>query len=381
MKALQIANGFFGNKLYINLFNNLYSRGVDINVFSPQRINSNIHYDRNEISFVCNNIYAPEIFKNIDRFFFFKKEKSILEQAKSFYAESIKDFSIIHAHTLFSNGYIAYKLNEEYGIPYIIAIRNTDINVFFKYRVNLRSIGNKILKNAKKIVFLSKKTQQYTFDRFINDDVKEDLYKKVEIIPNGVNEFWINNRIENPKQLNKNKITILYVGEINSNKNVLRTIKVCKDLIEDNYDVRYIVVGKCKNDYHKKALDENFIEYHEFCGKQELINYYKNSDIFVMPSKKETFGIVYAEALTQGLPLIYTRGQGFDGQFDEGFVGYSVDAYNVADIKSAVIKAIDNYDQLARNVISVNAKFNWESISNKYFELYREIIDETNLPY
>lgn len=40
-----------------------------------------------------------------------------------------------------------------------------------------------------------------------------------------------------------------------------------------------------------------------------------------MPSHKETFGLVYAEAMSQGLPIIYTKNQGFDGQFPDGYVG------------------------------------------------------------
>lgn len=44
--------------------------------------------------------------------------------------------------------------------------------------------------------------------------------------------------------------------------------------------------------------------------KTKIIDVYRDSDIFVMPSKFETFGLVYVEALTQGLHLIYTKGQG-----------------------------------------------------------------------
>lgn len=381
MKVLQIANGFFGNKLYINLFNNLYDMNVEINIFSPQRINSKLSIDKNEIKFPKQYIYSPELFTNTDRFFFFKKEKKILNQALNYYKECINDFDVIHAHTLFSNGYIAYKLNEIYNIPYIVAVRNTDINVFFKYRINLRSIGNKILKNAKKIIFLSDVTRKYTFDRFIDKNIKNDLYNKVEIIPNGVNEFWINNRVKIAKILKKDKVTLIYVGEINSNKNVISTIKACKELIKNNFDIKYIVVGRCSNNLYKNILNENFIEYHEFCDKKELINYYRNAHIFVMPSKKETFGIVYAEALTQGLPLIYTKGQGFDGQFEDGFIGYCVDATNISDIKKSILKVIDNYSKLSKNVVDINLKFNWEQISARYYKLYEDIANEKNLSY
>jgi glycosyltransferase involved in cell wall biosynthesis len=58
--------------------------------------------------------------------------------------------------------------------------------------------------------------------------------------------------------------------------------------------------------------------------KEKLLNNYRNSDIFIMPSYNETFGLVYIEAMSQGLPIIYTQNEGVDGYFKEGSVGYSV---------------------------------------------------------
>ena len=66
-----------------------------------------------------------------------------------------------------------------------------------------------------------------------------------------------------------------------------------------------------------------------------MIPFYKSAHIFVMPSLTETFGIVFIEALSQGLPLIYTKGQGIDGYFPQGFVGY---AYNPLDVVNGLLK-------------------------------------------
>ena len=42
----------------------------------------------------------------------------------------MNEYSLIHAHSLFSNGYIAMRIKQDYGIPYIVAVRNTDVNTF-----------------------------------------------------------------------------------------------------------------------------------------------------------------------------------------------------------------------------------------------------------
>ena len=92
-----------------------------------------------------------------------------------------------------------------------------------------------------------------------------------------------------------------------------------------------------------------------------------------MPSITETFGLVYAEAMSQGLPLIYTRNQGFDGQFPEGIVGYNVNCYDAREIADKIIKINKDYKSISQNCITLSSEFSWEKISGKYHGIYRSI--------
>jgi len=92
-----------------------------------------------------------------------------------------------------------------------------------------------------------------------------------------------------------------------------------------------------------------------------------------MPSITETFGLVYPEAMSQGLPLIYTRGQGFDGQLEDGKVGYSVDCNNPEEILSKIINILDNYKEFSRNCIDNIDKFRWGNITKQYKNIYENI--------
>jgi glycosyltransferase involved in cell wall biosynthesis len=69
----------------------------------------------------------------------------------------------------------------------------------------------------------------------------------------------------------------------------------------------------------------------------ELIDIYRANDIFVMPSFTESFGLVYAEAISQGLPVVYSIGQGFDRQFPEGEVGYHADPNSAQSVADAIL--------------------------------------------
>ena len=91
-----------------------------------------------------------------------------------------------------------------------------------------------------------------------------------------------------------------------------------------------------------------------------------------MPSFYESFGLVYAEAMSQGLPVIYTKGQGFDKQFSDGVVGYSVNPKNIEDIKEKIADIINNYETISNNCLNYVNKFFWENISSYYKNLFEE---------
>ena len=91
-----------------------------------------------------------------------------------------------------------------------------------------------------------------------------------------------------------------------------------------------------------------------------------------MLSKKETFGLVYLEAMSQGLPLIYSTGTGIDGLFTEGEVGFAIDPDSPGDIYSAIQRIISDYQAMSKRCIKESMGFSWENISNKYFEIYKK---------
>ena len=83
----------------------------------------------------------------------------------------------------------------------------------------------------------------------------------------------------------------------------------------------------------------------------ELIKLLSINDIFAMPSVPETFGLVYVEAMTQGLPIIYAKGEGFEGFYKDGEIGYGVDADSITDISDKIELLIKSYNRFAINVV------------------------------
>jgi len=89
-----------------------------------------------------------------------------------------------------------------------------------------------------------------------------------------------------------------------------------------------------------------------------------------MASFRETFGLVYVEAMSQGLPILYSKDRGFDGFYKEGEVGYSVDPEDPKTIEAGVEKILKNYQHLKSNGIKHAKDFNWQAVAKKMWKIY-----------
>ncbi len=363
MKVLQIANGYLEKGLYRNLFHHLELLEVNCQVFVPV-ING---YKKNTNE---KDVIVLECFNSFDRYLFFSKQRKTIKGIINNY--DLKTISIIHAHTLFSTGYSAYRIHKKFGIPYVVAVRNTDVNLFFEKFSIFKKIGLRIMLNASNVVFISPEYKRMVIDKYIPPKFKEEIDAKSVVIPNGIDDYYLEN-IYNDKNELHNPVRIIHVGDIDYNKNILTTIKAIELLKNNNIECNYTLIGDIKDLEVGEVIKEK--EYIRHLGKQPkevVLEKLRQSDIFVMPSHHETFGLVYGEAMSQGLPVIYTKGQGFDGQFENGEVGFAVDDYDPDSIAKAIIDVIEQYNNISatckRNVNS----FSWSIIAKKYLDLYSQ---------
>lgn len=366
MKILHINSYFSVSKFYKNLYDKQIKSGLNIDVFVPV---SSAFKDF-EAEFGTYTTLSSNHAK-YDRFVFHLKHHKIYKDIVGKY--DIGTYSIIHAHSLFSNGHIAMRLKKQFGIPYIVAVRNTDVNTFFKKMIHLRKMGLEILKNSEHIVFLSKSYRDEVIQKYVPENLKEIIFNKSSIIPNGIDDFWLENRGNIRGLPNKNNLKLLYVGVINKNKNIISTCKAIEVLQAKGINAELTIVGRIDDSaIYNQIKNFDFVRYIEPKPKEVLLGIYRRNDIFVMPSFHETFGLVYPEAMSQGLPVIYTRGQGFDGQFEEEEeeVGFAVDCTCANDIAKSITRVANNYQNISINCIRQCNKFNWLIIEKEYNDIY-----------
>lgn len=366
MNILHINSYYSKSKFYQNLFENQITKGIGVSVFVPVPYS----FRKQDMEYgEYTRISAS--YSNLDRFFYFKKQNKIIKELEKKY--DLNNYSLIHAHSLFTNGYVAMKMKEKHSVPYIVAVRNTDMNIFFKYMVHLRKIGIKILEEASQIIFLSSSYKEMLIDKYIPSKKKKDIYLKSNIIPNGIDDFWFRNK-GSSKNKKEGTINMLFVGDINKNKNILTTIKAIRELQKSNYSVELTVVGEIISEkIYKNMKKASFVNYIPPLSKEALIEVYRSHDIFIMPSKYESFGLVYAEAMSQGTPVIYSKGQGFDNQFENGRIGYSVSYNKPDDIQKRIKDILLNYDDFSDACTKKSFRFNWNEITDKYCSLYKNV--------
>lgn len=281
-----------------------------------------------------------------------------------------KEISVTHGNMAFRDGIVCRFLLKKYGIPYVVSFRDTDFEIFDKWHFPwIRKMCINVLKDAKKVVFLSS-TYKEKMLKNIPDKLRSQITQKSCVITNGIDDYYIKN-VATPKKNYSKPLCVLSVGKICERKNPETTIEAIKLLKEKGYDCRLNIVGKIEDHMYDRILTSNsFVNYLGTASKEKILEYMREADIFIVPSRTETFGLVYAEAMSQGLPVIYTRGQGFDGQFKEGYVGYPVDCDNPEEISMRVIDILKNYCSISQNCINECFKYDWNYVADRLLEIY-----------
>ena len=370
MKVLHICNDYCGSKVHSNLFCHLDNIGVKQLIFTYYRGNDKTgknQFEAKNTEFVYSGILKP-----LHRIFYHKKIKTVYRDLLEHIQPS--DFSLCNATTLFSDGAIAYKLYKDYGIPYIVTVRKTDISEFLTVAPHTWSMGLRVLKNATKIIFISKAPMENFCKHFVIKTILNKIKSKFLLQPNGIDNYWLEHINKNVHTANHN---ILYVGQFDYNKNVVRLINAVSSLRPLYPDIKLHLVGG-GGEREKKILglinkNPDFLSYHgKIYDKEKLREIYSMCSIFAMPSIFETFGLVYIEALSQGLAVLYSKGQGIDGLLNPK-VGEAVNALSTDSIEKALVNLIENRDTYNTHGMIDFSQFSWVTISKRYKDLFESI--------
>lgn len=369
---LHIANDFCGSTVYTQLIQSLeHIPGTPKQIVYTAIRDSNLvgKNSPKKLSTLRIKIYYSAILSLWTRINFFEKRRRVYQDCLK--KVDCSEIVLVHAHTWFSDGVIALQLYKEYKIPYVVTIRNTDVNVFLKYMLHLRVLGREILLHAQKIIFISGAHRKRVIQNVWLKKILPSISQKIEVIPNGIDSFWLKNThctltphgIDDSWQL-------VYVGNFTKNKNVPKLMKAVLNLNQNGrHAVLHIVGGRGADEKRIKQLAKKAPDIFYLHGiirdKVELQSLFRKSHIFTMPSLHETFGLVYVEALTQGLPVLYTEGEGIDGFFSSKY-GVKCNPNSISSIMAALQYLISNYETFSIDSDFLKLHFDWNKIAQYY---------------
>lgn len=376
MRVLHICNDFAGSKVHVNLTKQLDDKDIDQVVYCPVRDKQLVgknKFDGKQIEFIY-SFCIKSWYKYAYHYKAFKLYKDLKRNV------DLSSVNIIHAHTLFSDGVLAYKAHKEFGLPYVVAVRNTDVNDYIRLMRHCYHTGREILLNAEKVFFISAALKKkFEESKFVEPILKKVKHKFVLQL-NGIDDYWHEHVSHDVRKGHD----VLYVGDFSANKNVVRLAEAIIELRkEDGFNnVRLKIVGGevkgggRRNDGKTQAVidanPEAIMALGKIYDKDKLSEVMRSCSVFAMPSIYETFGLVYLEALSQNLPVVYTKGQGIDRMFDDT-VGIGVNPLSVEEIKDAIKVILQNSIKYSNQHVCFD-DFKWSEIAGKYISMYKHII-------
>lgn len=153
-----------------------------------------------------------------------------------------------------------------------------------------------------------------------------------------------------------------------------------------HYNMVYIGAGK-----EEKAINRNIRKYGisqhvHLLGripKHEVQNRLRNSDVFIMISKNETFGLVYLEAMAAGCITIASKNEGFDGIIEDGVNGFLCNAGDSEELASIIrrIKSMDQMDLLAISNAAIDTAYELseKKVAVDYINSISSIVKKRNV--
>ena len=379
MNVLYLTEDYVGSRVHHNLCRSIVEADnkIDMTLFSLVRPDYGLRDLRSTYDSVNYHLIESAFDGNVllYRTFFPYKIKRKYQRVTQ--KADVEHTDLIVASTLFSDGAVAYKLWRKRGIPYIVVVRGTDVNLYLRRMPHLYCIGRQIVNNAQKVIFVSP-VQRRQFEKSLAfRHLISDLQPKLITITNGIDQIWIDNRYF--ANDNRNPNAILYIGAFDRNKNVSTIIEACQRLRKQNPNLTLNLVGgsgSCESQIIKQ-IEQNgdWIKFHgPVYDKQKLMQICRQNAVFVMISKSETFGLVYFEALTQGLPVVYSAGQGFDGVLDGYNVGLAAKSCSVSDVYEKIRLVLHDRIAMQKSIEQINFDdFSWQRKMQLWLSVFKTV--------
>lgn len=279
---------------------------------------------------------------------------------------------ILHAHSLFNGGLLAYELSKKYNIPFVVTEHSSSFSRGL--------ISKKQIFNAQVAVDNS------TACIAVSNDFKHLLNKlfttnKWRYIPNIVNQDFLNESLQ-PKTQKHSVFRFINICFLNSNKKVDVLINAFSIAHKAIANIELEIGGNGPELDNLKTLvnDLNLqqrVKFHGRLSREDVLKKVSEADSFVLSSEYETFGVVLVEALALGKPVIATKCGG-PKSIVTPEVGYLVEKNSAEALAEAMISLYRNQNDFNQDDIRnyCYKEFSEKSVIRRLTSIYKQILKQ-----
>lgn len=284
---------------------------------------------------------------------------------------------LVHAHWWLPGGFVGALVSKWTGIPLIITTHGTDVEQLRRARW-AKSLARFTFGQARVITCGSNYLREQLIELGVADE------KRVRVIPMPVNPIFakgVSQTTSNESKIEsrKSKVEILTVARLTKQKSIDTLIDALEILRARGTDARLCIVGDGdqRAALEQKTRAQNLETVVEFSGmrpQSELPNLYAQCDVFVLSSVREGMGLVLAEALLCGAPVIATNSGGVTDIVRDGETGLLFperDANALADALEKYARDLQYAARLAENGRAlVMERFTPSRVAEQFLQTY-----------
>ena len=356
-------------------------------------------------------VFHPRVLEFPRSFFFEYYPKTyIMGLRKVIEKQFQQGIDLIHAHVAHPDGAAALSFARRFQVPLVVTIHGQD----FAYTLNRsRTCAESVrrtLREAERVILVSEKLKtQYDLETWAELPAGDngDPLAKYRIIYNGVDlddvvdlpepgpkpetEPEMGLELEHEPEPDSGKVgsngpsrhRLLTVGFLRPDKGHAVVLKALPELVREFPDLEYRIVGDGEERQALEALTNqlNLRRHVVFLGSlphPEAMREMAKCDVFILPSWREAFGVVYLEAMAHGKPIIGTLGEGISEILAQNDVGLAVPPKDVVAVKNALRELFSNpvraKNMGARGKSLVTRRFTWQYNAQKTLDVYHEAV-------
>lgn len=288
-------------------------------------------------------------------------------------------YAIPHAYA----GYMAKQMLKDEGIiiPMVTTLHGTDITLVGNHPFYKPAVSFSINKSDV-VTSVSQSLKDDTYKLF-------NIKKEIHVIPNFIelNKHRNENSISCQRSVmaKKEERIVTHISNFRKVKRIPDIIKIFYK-IQQQLPAKLMMVGDGPEKVRAEQLcaelgiEDKVIFFGNSNEIDQILSY---SDLFLLPSETESFGLAALEAMAWSVPVISSNSGGLPEVNFDGISGYLSDVGNIDEMAENAIKILENVTVLAEfkaNALDVAKQFDIKNILPLYEKLYQEAIEKTHQP-